>query len=278
MRLGYNTNGLAHHRVLDAIALLADEGYESIALTIDPGVLDPFDDPGSFRRQIHDVSRALDHAGLSRVIETGGRYLLNPRRKHDPTLMDADPDRRGVRIEFLRRAIEIADELQADAVSLWSGALTDPITDDQAIDRLVEGLKVVLEYAETRDVVLGFEPEPGMFIDTMARFVKLDERIRHPLFQLTLDLGHLHCVEIDAEADIVTRFCSRIVNVHIEDMRRGVHDHLMFGDGTMDFAPILRALREIGYAGGLNVELSRHSHIGVDAVQRSAAYLLPYLA
>ena len=26
MRLGYNTNGLAHHRLLDAIDLLADEG------------------------------------------------------------------------------------------------------------------------------------------------------------------------------------------------------------------------------------------------------------
>ena len=32
MRLGYNTNGLAHHRLTDAIALLADEGYQSVAL------------------------------------------------------------------------------------------------------------------------------------------------------------------------------------------------------------------------------------------------------
>ena len=31
MRLGYNTNGLAHHRLLDAIDLLADEGYQSVA-------------------------------------------------------------------------------------------------------------------------------------------------------------------------------------------------------------------------------------------------------
>ena len=34
-RLGYNTNGLAHHRLDDALALLADSGYEGIALTLD---------------------------------------------------------------------------------------------------------------------------------------------------------------------------------------------------------------------------------------------------
>ena len=29
-------------------------------------------------------------------------------------------------------------------------------------------------------------------------------------------------------------------NVHIEDMRTGVHDHLMFGEGEIDFAEVLR--------------------------------------
>ncbi len=41
MRLGYNTNGLAHHRLLDAIDLLADEGYASIAITLDAGAWTP---------------------------------------------------------------------------------------------------------------------------------------------------------------------------------------------------------------------------------------------
>ena len=40
------------------------------------------------------VRTALDPRGMARVIETGARYLLNPRVKHDPTLMDPDP--RGV--------------------------------------------------------------------------------------------------------------------------------------------------------------------------------------
>ena len=90
---------------------------------------------------------------------------------------------------------------------------------------------------------LAFEPEPGMFIDTFARFEQLDERIRHPLFHLTVDLGHVHCIEDGAVADHLRRWGPRIVNIHIEDMVRGVHEHLMFGEGTMDFPPIFAALR-----------------------------------
>ena len=61
-------------------------------------------------------------------------------------------------------------------------------------------------------------------------------------------------------------------------MVRGVHEHLMFGEGTMDFPPIFAALREIGYAGGLHVELSRHSHTGVEAVRTARGFLGSFLS
>ncbi len=60
-------------------------------------------------------------------------------------------------------------------------------------------------------------------------------------------------------------------------MKRGVHDHLMFGEGTIDFPPVLTALREIGYQGGVHVELSRHGHMAVEAVRRSASFLRPLM-
>jgi L-ribulose-5-phosphate 3-epimerase len=134
MRLGYNTNGLAHHRLVDAIDLLADEGYQSVAITLDSGSLDPYQDPSALSREVNDVLSALDRRGLARVIETGARYLLNPRMKHDPTLMDPDPARRAIRLDFLCRAIDVAKNLRAECVSLWSGRVPDSIGHEEGLD------------------------------------------------------------------------------------------------------------------------------------------------
>lgn len=278
MRLGYITNGLAHHRLADAVDLLADEGYESIGITLDAGVLDPYASPDVLKQQLQETREKLDNRGLARVVETGARYLLNPRKKHDPTLVDPEPARREIRVDFLKRAIDIAVELEAECVSFWSGILRDDVGEAQAMERLVEALRPVIRHAESRNMRLAFEPEPGMFIDTFARFEQLDRRVNHPLFQLTVDLGHVHCVEEGTVAEHVRRWGGRIVNIHIEDMERGVHEHLMFGEGTMDFPPMIAALEEVGYRGGLNVELSRHSHMAVEAVRKAREFLGPLLA
>lgn len=277
MRLGYNTNGLAHHRLLDAIDLLAELGYQSVAITLDAGALDPYDDPAHLAKQIRDVRDRLDRYGLGRVVETGARYLLNPRKKHDPTLMDADPARRAIRQDFLNRSINLARQLDAEAVSFWSGRAPEGTSEEEGLSRLAEALRPIIAHAEAGGMPLAFEPEPGFFIDTFARFTALDERIRHPLFDLTVDIGHVHCIERDPIADHVRQWGPRIRNVHMEDMQVGIHDHLMFGEGTIDFPPVIAALREVNYRGGLHVELSRHSHAAVKAVQRSAAFLSPML-
>lgn len=278
MKLGYNTNGLVHHRLRDAIPWLAEEGFGSVALTLDVGSLDPYGDPGELDRQVHEAARLLDRHDMSRVVETGARYLLNPRKKHDPTLMDPDPARRAVRVEFLKRSIDLAGLLDAPVVSLWSGSLPDAVAEDVALERLAAGLREVLRHAESEGVTVAFEPEPGMFVDTFARFARLEERVRHPLLQLTVDLGHVHCLEDGPVGDHVRAWGPRIANVHVEDMVRGVHEHLPFGEGTLDFADALGSLRAAGYDGGLHVELSRHSHAAVEAVRKSAAFLRPFLA
>lgn len=269
--LGYNTNGFAHHRLEDALTILADLGYRSVALTLDHHALDPYD--SDLPRQLEGVRELLRQRGLRSVIETGARFLLDPRHKHQPTLVSGEPRQRERRLDFLRRAVDIAAELQADAVSFWSGAPRDDAPDEVLLDRLAEGCRLLCAHADRRQVRLAFEPEPGMLIDTMARFDALRARVDHPRFGLTIDVGHLHCLGEVPIAAVLGEWRERLWNLHIEDMRRGVHDHLMFGEGEMDFAPVLRALEEMGYEGGLHVELSRHSHNAVETAERALAFL-----
>jgi sugar phosphate isomerase/epimerase len=212
------------------------------------------------------------------VLETGARFLLDQEHKHEPTLVSPDPADRNRRIQFLYRAIDIASELGSDCLSFWSGSVHDDADHDRALDRLRSGLERVVRHAEHRGVTIGFEPEPGMLIDTMARFERLAAEFPPPTFQLTLDIGHLHCLGETPIPPIIERYGARIVNIHLEDMRRGVHEHLMFGEGEIDFPPLFTALRSVGYDGGLHVELSRHSHIAPLAARQAYDFLAPLIA
>jgi sugar phosphate isomerase/epimerase len=277
--LAYNTNGFAHHDPGRAIGLLAEIGYRGVGLTIDNDLLNPFKMQNAFAKalpkSISGILKMLDVLRLRSVIETGARFLLDFRRKHEPTLMTADPQARARRIEFYRQAIEIARALQSDCVSIWSGTLRDTLADDPAFERLIDGLRQVCDYADSKGVVIGFEPEPGMFIDRMERFEQLLERFDAPPLKLTLDVGHLHCMGDIPIAEQIRRWSGRLVNVHIEDMRRGVHEHLMFGEGEIDFRPVIAELKAVNYQGLVQVELSRHSHIAPEAARRAFEFLEP---
>lgn len=276
MLLGYNTNGLANHDPLAAIELLATIGYRSIAITIDHHCLNPFAE--GWQRQLDAVRRLLEEHRLGSVIETGARFLLDPEVKHEPTLVSPTADARQRRVQFLHHAVDVAAALGSDCVSLFSGIVRDGATHDAVFRRLLAGLEQVLAYAHGKRVTIGFEPEPGMFIDTMARFDELTARIAQGSLHLTLDVGHLHCQGEVPIAEQIRRYAPRLVNVHVEDMRKGVHEHLMFGEGEIDFAPLIDALRRAGYRGGVHVELSRHSHEGPQAARRAFAFLQPLVS
>ncbi|GAB4138622.1 MAG: sugar phosphate isomerase/epimerase [Planctomycetaceae bacterium] len=271
MKLGYNTNGLPHHSWSDALELIAETGYRSVAITVDHHCLNPF--AVDFQSELQQMKKSLDRLNLSCVIETGARFLLNPRRKHEPTLLSVTAEERKKRVEFLNRCIEIAAFLNADAVSFWSGILRDSISRSEAMSRLAEECSKVVRRAVSEGVQLAFEPEPGMFIESFDDFAELMSLMDSPDFGLTVDIGHVHCVEEGSIAAYLHEWRNRIFNIHIEDMVRGVHEHLRFGAGTIDFPPVLAALKEIDYKGGLHVELSRHGHMAPDVLQESYRFL-----
>lgn len=269
--LGYNTNGFAHHRIEDAIDVLAEIGYESVAITIDHHVLNPFD--ADLERQVYAVKQRLQSHNMCCVIETGSRFILDPFRKHWPSLLTANEENRQKRFDFLCRAMQIAAMLDAEAVSFWSGAADPAMSGEDAWTLLIDMCDALLSRAVQYDVFLAFEPEPGMFVERMEDFRRLVDELNHPRFGLTLDVGHLHCLDDGSPVERILEFSRHLLNLHIEDMKKGVHDHLQFGDGEMNFDPIIKALREVGYTGTLNVELSRHSYDAVEAARKALAFL-----
>lgn len=267
--LGYGTNGFANHRLDDALRLIADLGYTAVALTLDHHHLDPYDD--DVLAETDRVARLLARLGLRCVVETGARYLLDPTRKHHPTLVCDEP---AARIDFLRRAVRIAAELDADCVSFWSGIRPSSVNPELAWRRMRTGVSTVLDEATPLGVHLGLEPEPGMFVERLADALHLRADLGEPeLLGITLDVGHCVAVEPRDAAACVREAAGLLVNVQLDDMRTGVHEHLEFGEGELDLAATLAALREVGYTGVAAVELPRHSHAAPDVAAKAISAL-----
>ena len=272
MKAGYSTNSFGDVNPLDALSLLCEQGYASLAITPDRNILNPYEK--TFASEVRVWQHALAKAQMRCVVETGARHLLDSKRKHHPTLLSDAQDDCNRRIEFLRRAIELAGELKADCVSLWSGAVCSDAEETLLWRKLTDGVGEVLDHASRCGVVLGFEPEPGMFIDTVARAEELFERLGRPKsLGLTVDIGHLECLGERPLAATVRDVADRIVNVHIDDMIVCRHEHLPLGKGDIDYVPIFRELLAARYQGGLHVELPRQSHRWYETAKESYEFI-----
>ena len=279
-RLGYNTNGLANHRLEDALTLLADQGYEGVALTLDVQHLDPYTTSPD---EVEVVRRRAEELGLAVAVETGARYLLDANTKHAPNLLDETTEGRNRRVDFYARAAKMAADLGAEVVSIWAGAASDEATAEDANDqrteelweRLVEGVRRTLAACAESGVQLCFEPEPGMFIERPAGYLDLKERLGSEggTLGLTLDVGHLLCTNDLPVGDQIRSLAEHIQHVHLDDIASGVHEHRMFGEGDLDLTETLSALAGIGYEGMAAVELSRDSHRGAAAAAEAMGHL-----
>lgn len=286
-RLGYNTNGLAHHRLADSMRLVAELGYEGLAITPDVGQLDLFRLDAT---EIADARRWAEELGLELAIETGARFLLDARRKHYPTLLEDEADQRRRRVDFLVRSIDLGGELGASVLSLWAGrAPAGEVCEDEDLpdgrraelfDRLAAGLEIVLDHARGADMDVAFEPEPGMFVERPAGYGRLLEHMGDGAERLglCLDVGHLVVTGDLPTGAVIRDWAPRLVHVHLDDAVRGTHEHRMFGEGELDLPGTLAALAEVGFDRLAAVELSRHSHRGAEAAAEALQHLWAALA
>jgi D-psicose/D-tagatose/L-ribulose 3-epimerase len=258
--LGYNTNGLQNHRLDEALQLLGDHGYEAVALTLDVAHLDPF---RATAKEVSQVAALLERLGLVCVVETGARFLLDPRHKHEPSLMTRDTAGRDRRLDFYRRAAVVGRDLGAAVLSFWAGVDRE----GGSRDWLDEGVERTCQLVREAGLTPALEPEPGMAVETVADYLALRERLGTGAPALCLDVGHLYVTGEGEPEDLIPGVGELLAQVHLEDMRRGVHEHLLPGEGEVDFGQVRQALTAAGYGGAVCFELSRHSHMAPQALK-----------
>ena len=122
----------------------------------------------------------------------------------------------------------------------------------QVLDRVVMMLERILELTPNSKVKIGLENHYQNAFEQASDYDYVLERVGHPRIGINVDTGHFHSAGVDT-VGLIRKYKDRIYGVHIKD-HIGLQS-VGIGRGEVDFPSVIGALKEIGYARGLTVEL-----------------------
>lgn len=276
-QLAFSTNAFKQTTVADAVRQIAAIGYAGVEVMADAPHMraDAFTDD-----EAHELAKRIAGEGLavSNVNAFTG-FCFDGGDTYHPTWVEADPALRRRRIDYTLRAIDLTAKIGGTHISLQPGGPYQGRDIDELYDLFADGLAACLPAARDAGVYLGVEPEPGLLIETAEQFNRLKRSYfaDEPMIVMNCDLGHHFCVREDP-AEVLGQQRGVIRHVHVEDISAGrVHQHLVPGEGAMDFGAIFRALDEMGYGGFVTVELYPYTSTAGDVAQRAYDHLRPML-
>lgn len=230
----------AHLTLEDALARAAALGYDAVEI-MPRDVDDP--DPEALRA-------AAERRGLKVLGVATGFIAL----EHGLTFTHPDPGARRQAVEMARRCLEAARRAGAAFVSvgLVRGKLYPGVLPGDAQAHLAACVRECGLRAGEIGLTLTVEPgnryETG-FIHTVEEAAALLEAANVPSVLLQLDTFHMN-IEEASIAGAVRRAGPRLAHVHLADSNRRAP-----GWGHLDFGPVVNALREVGYAGAIGLEI-----------------------
>jgi sugar phosphate isomerase/epimerase len=248
-----------------AFAFAKDLGYTGIEIapfTIDKNAYNI--QPA--RRE--EVRRQAESAGL-RVIGlhwllafTDGYYLTSPD--------DEVQKRTG---EYLAELARLCRDLGGQVMVLGSPQqrnLLPGVSHTQAMQYAARTIRQMVPTLSQCEVVLALEPlgpAEGDFLNTADLGLELIDMIDSPSVRLHLDVKAMSS-ESEAIPEIIRKSASQLEHFHANDPnKRGP------GMGNVDFVPILKTLREVGYDSWVSVEVFDYEP-GIEALAGdSIAYL-----
>lgn len=258
-KLAFSTNAYTRHPLTDAIEPIAEHGYAGVEIL--------GDDPHAYFPAFGDADRdellaTLDDTELlvSNInANTAMGYYDDapPSSFFEPSVITANDEHREWRIEYTKRAIDLAETVGAPAVCLATGRPLPGNPPERAHEYLLDSLDSILDYAEEHGVNVGIEYEPELLIECTDEVLELIAEVGRDSLGVNLDIGHA-AVYGEDPTEAIRRSAGHITGIHLEDIVggiRGKHYHRIPGEGDLDFRAIFDALDDIDYEGFATLEL-----------------------
>ena len=246
MQIGYTTWGMPAVPVDRALSFLSEQGFDAVELTVLPNYTTAVD--------------RLDAEERRRIRKLFTRYgLAMPAVAAHRSLLDEDPGAHRENMGVLKQAVDLCAE--------WNDGRGMPVLDtvlggvpedwEPRLDFIFERVRELVDYAESRGVVIGVEAHVGSALDTAEKSVQLVESIDSPNLGLNFDISHFDVLGMSID-ETVRLMAPHAVHTHVKDQRGRAPDYefLVPGEGDFDFVAYLRAMHAAGYRGSITAEVS----------------------
>ena len=276
-KLAFSTNAYTNHSIETAIERIADHGYAGVELLADQphAYLPEF--TADEQQTVIELLDEMDISVSNINANTAMGYYTDapPSPFFEPSLCTATDEDREWRIDYTKRAIDLAAATGAPSVCVASGRTLPGNPPENAYQNLVSSLREITAYAAERGIEVGVEFEPELLVESVTDVLTLIEDVDHPSLGINLDLGHVAVLGTEP-TDAIRRAAGHITGVHLEDIPGGIggtHYHTVPGDGDLDFRAIFDTFDDIGYDGFVTLELYTYPETPDEAARTSIEYL-----
>ena len=163
------------------------------------------------------------------------------------------------KLEKALQAVRITRELGTDIMIITGAFRREEESPEDQWNRQISCMKRLGEEAEKYKVRLAVEYEPGFVIHNAELLCRAMAEAASPAFFVNADIGHFF-LEEEEPLKALEKVADRIIHVHAENMKAGVHNHLIPWEGDMDLPSYFAKLREIGFDGPVSLDVYQYDY------------------
>lgn len=269
MILGYSTNAFVRFSVLEAVEKIGRLGFRGVEIMCDRPHLYP---PDYGEENLTRLKTVIDDQGL-KVTNLNSFTLFAVGDTYLPSWIEPQEERREIRIQHTLECLKVADFFGCKNISVPPGGPVGEISRERAMTLFHRGLEMVTPLAQELGIKILVEPEPDLLMENTREFKEFIVDVKSPAIGVNFDIGHFFCAGEDPRVAFEELF-EWIGHVHLEDIAPDrVHNHLILGQGAIQFAEIFQTMLRLGYQGDVSLELYPY----VDAPEEAGRESLEYL-
>lgn len=198
------------------------------------------------RPLLADIRNSIENVGMT-VSQVHGPWTW-------PPIYDASVEARAVRLEQMKRSVELTAMLGCSCWvihPLMPFACRDVLLhkEQEAFDINLRFMRELLPFAKQHGITICLEnmPMKNLSLASPAAILRFVREIDDTHFKICLDTGHTTMVSDRSLADTVRMLGNELRVLHVHD-NNGEHDqHLLPGEGVIDWPAFIKALRDIDF-------------------------------